>query len=304
MSRFLATLGVLFIFAVITFASYFIGKHVIYPRMMQPQNDAAVQGTNVTPPPAESAPRIVSPPSTAVAPPQRVAQATQPKPKPKVVIEVNPDDVKPTRPQPEESQDDSSAEERSPLRIIPPSFDRSNDATEQLRRSRTRERAHREVASEEGDNRSNDSTERGNRVRNSGDEPVRVPKPEPTEAVKPRPRRERRPSADAAETPRPETPSTASFNERRTQPTAPKPKPPAPKNAGSSAHQVQVGAYDEEENARSIAAELQGKGYHAFITKDDKDGKHRVYAGSFKDKQSAERMKGELEQQGYSALVR
>ena len=78
--------------------------------------------------------------------------------------------------------------------------------------------------------------------------------------------------------------------------TAPVAKAPAPKPetkpAGKIIYHVQLGAFKNSANADSLAKQLQGKGYDAFVQKEtkDKEAIHRVLIGKYENAKEASKM--------------
>lgn len=71
--------------------------------------------------------------------------------------------------------------------------------------------------------------------------------------------------------------------------TAPKPEP---KPTGKIIYHVQLGAFKNSANADSLAKQLQGKGYDAFVQKGtkDKEAIHRVLIGKYENIKEASKM--------------
>ena len=78
--------------------------------------------------------------------------------------------------------------------------------------------------------------------------------------------------------------------------TAPVAKAPAPKPetkpTGKIIYHVQLGAFKNSANADSLAKQLQGKGYDAFVQKEtkDKEAIHRVLIGKYENAKEASKM--------------
>lgn len=66
-------------------------------------------------------------------------------------------------------------------------------------------------------------------------------------------------------------------------------------------YKVQLGAFSVEANAKKLEAELESRGYEAFIVR--KDGYYKVQTGAFSVKANAEKLEKELEAKGYQAYV-
>lgn len=74
-------------------------------------------------------------------------------------------------------------------------------------------------------------------------------------------------------------------------------------SGGDTLYKVQVGAFENEENAEQLADELKEKGYETFVDTGD-DGLYKVQVGAFENEDNAERLADELEDEGYEAFVR
>ncbi len=290
----LATFGFLLILGVITFASYCVGKYFIAGKMLRPLSETAARSEDETPDSTNAAPKV-SPTkfgqTTSPLGPPRLARTTEPK-RPDITIVIKP-----------KSQPSERAGEE-PSGDVSPSSEGSQPPTSES-----------VVAPP------NDTTAHGNSSPPSPPQPkpptVETPtRHESTVAAVPAPktRHDRPPTTNGREQPAvrptpPGSPAASPPSERKLPPAPPPSKPSPPKRETRNPkpdYHVQVGAFDSEENARHLAAELQGKGYHAFMVTENKGGKvsHKVFAGAFKDREGAERLKGELEQQGYPVLVR
>jgi cell division septation protein DedD len=265
--RTLTTVAFLLVFGAITFASYCVGKYVIAAKVLRPSSNAG-HAADAT---------------SASSPPVRLAE-TPSKRRPDIEIAVKPREHPSERLEPSERGDAASPSQSEP----PPALFGEESAKTTLQTIPPPQPKPPAVS----------------------EPPARVESPPSVNLPKPPHRdapRRTRPDSSQESTTRRNAPPTAP--QPKVQPTPPKPTPaaaPRRSTGGNALHQVQVGAFDSEDNARNLAAELQSKGYHAFMVTEDKDGKvsHKVYAGAFKEKQSAERLKGELEQQGYPVLVR
>jgi len=286
--RALATFGFILIFGAITVASYCVGKYFIAEKMLRPSSETTTRSDDATPASNDAASKVT--PTSTLSPP-RLARTSEPK-RPDITIEIKP-----------KARPSERAQEEPSDNVSPPSEGNQPPASEPLVEPPT------------------DTTARGTPSPPSppqpqpptGETPTRH---EPTVVAVPVPktRRDRPSPTNGREPPAARSVYSSALRrdyelERKSQPAPPKTKPPTPvrKNDASDAlHHVQVGAFDSEENARHLAAELQGKGYHAFIVTENKRGKvsHKVFAGAFKEREGAERLKGELEQQGYPVLVR
>ncbi len=66
-------------------------------------------------------------------------------------------------------------------------------------------------------------------------------------------------------------------------------------------YRVQTGAFKTEENAESLAYELDEKGFDTYVIY--VDGWHKVQVGAFADPQNADAMKEKIENAGYHAFV-
>lgn len=285
--RALATFGFILIFGAITVASYCVGKYFIAGKMLRPSSETTARSDDATPVSDDSAPKVTT---TSTLSPPRLAQTTEPK-RPDITIEIKPKSQPSERAEEEPSGGVSPSSERNQPPTSEPTVENPNDTATSPPQTKP------PAAAEETHVR-HDSTVA----------PVSARPPAP------KTRQDKRPTTTVREQPTvrshsPDTPVALPQPERKPQPAPPKTKPPTPvkkNDSGDAMHHVQVGAFESEENARNLAAELQGKGYHAFMVTDNKGGKvaHKVFAGAFKERESAERLKGELEQQGYPALVR
>jgi len=77
-------------------------------------------------------------------------------------------------------------------------------------------------------------------------------------------------------------------------------RPPEPERRVRP-YRVQVGAFQNLENARKVATELSSKGYYPRVVKEG--GLYRVQVGAFDEREEASRLADELKEQGYSAIV-
>ncbi|MCS6859133.1 MAG: SPOR domain-containing protein [Abditibacteriales bacterium] len=292
LGRILIALGLMLIFGAITVASYCVGKYFIGKKILRPPSETTARSDDTTPGADDSAPKVTT---TSTLRPLRLTRTTESK-RPDVTIEIKP-----------KSQPSERVAEEPSDGISPPSEGNQPPSS----------------ASTVGT--PNDTATPGNASSPASPQP-KPPTAEtevrrdssvvvvPARPPAPKTRQDKRLTTNMREQPTvrptpPDSPVSSPQPERKlppapppSKPTTPKPETPNPKPD----YRVQVGAFDAEENARHLAAELQGKGYHAFMVTEEKEGKvwHKVFAGAFKDRGSAERLKGELEQQGYPVLVR
>ncbi|WP_404468992.1 N-acetylmuramoyl-L-alanine amidase [Sutcliffiella horikoshii] len=66
-------------------------------------------------------------------------------------------------------------------------------------------------------------------------------------------------------------------------------------------YKVQVGAFRAKENADSLAAELNTKGFNTFVFRED--NLYKVQAGAFSQKENADRLAATLRSQGYTTFI-
>lgn len=103
--------------------------------------------------------------------------------------------------------------------------------------------------------------------------------------------------ADTPEPPRVEEPAP-------TQPPEPSP-PPAQPEKESRLYRVQVGVYDQRENANAVAQTLSASGFRASIVPFQVEGRtrYRVQVLVTRDRSKAEQMKQKLESKGFTAYI-
>lgn len=80
------------------------------------------------------------------------------------------------------------------------------------------------------------------------------------------------------------------------------PKPPTPAPTGDYIYKVQCGAFKKKENADLMKADLNSKGFNAFI-KDD-GNYFRVQCGAFKLKANADGLVRQLKAKGYTPIIK
>ncbi|MEA3320568.1 MAG: N-acetylmuramoyl-L-alanine amidase [Bacillota bacterium] len=66
-------------------------------------------------------------------------------------------------------------------------------------------------------------------------------------------------------------------------------------------NKVQVGAFREKENADSLAAELNRKGFNTFVFRED--NLYKVQVGAFSQKENADRLAATLRSHGYTTFI-
>lgn len=69
----------------------------------------------------------------------------------------------------------------------------------------------------------------------------------------------------------------------------------------SNLYRVQVGAYNDRDNANRLVEQLQREGYPAFIMMNN--GLYRVQVGAFKDMDNAVKMEQRLRNDGYNTFI-
>jgi len=79
----------------------------------------------------------------------------------------------------------------------------------------------------------------------------------------------------------------------------------APKPAAPGSWAVQVGSFTSTENARKLAAELEARGFPAFVSRHDDGGNRlsRVRVGPAADRADAEALAARLQKAGQSAQI-
>jgi septal ring-binding cell division protein DamX len=75
-------------------------------------------------------------------------------------------------------------------------------------------------------------------------------------------------------------------------------------SVGDAGTVLQVGAMKLEENAESLAQELQKKNFPAFTFRHGQEGLYRVAVGPYSDEESATKVKDTLEKQGFKPILR
>lgn len=70
-------------------------------------------------------------------------------------------------------------------------------------------------------------------------------------------------------------------------------------------YRVIVGSFESQDNSRTMATQLNKKGYYTWTTKKEVGGKtlYRVQVGAFQDRGKADQVRRDLETQGYRASV-
>lgn len=90
-------------------------------------------------------------------------------------------------------------------------------------------------------------------------------------------------------------------------PAAKEPASPKPQEPGKALYSVQIGVFQNENNAAALTSEMKKKGYDAFIQKDAKDpGRilHRVLVGRFDDRKKAAAESGAiLQKEGIKSVI-
>jgi len=121
-------------------------------------------------------------------------------------------------------------------------------------------------------------------------------KPEATEAAPPQPAPKPEPKPEPKPQPRPEP--------------APKPvRKPAPAEPSApipaSGWAVQLGSFSSRDNARRLAAEVEGRGFSTYLMPLDRSGKtlYRVRVGPRATRAQAEQLAGALAKAGYKGQV-
>lgn len=80
------------------------------------------------------------------------------------------------------------------------------------------------------------------------------------------------------------------------------PSKPSEPTTGGKLYYVQVGAFEDRENADSLAADLLKNGFKGFVKKEDTLWK--VQAGAFSEKENADALAAELTKEGYRPFVK
>ena len=112
----------------------------------------------------------------------------------------------------------------------------------------------------------------------------------------------------------PETPSTEAPADTPEPPTAEEPAPvpqshpsppQTPQEERSALYRVQVGVYDQRENANAVAQTLIASGFQASIVPFQAEGRmrYRVQVLVTRDRAKAEQMKQQLESKGFTAYI-
>lgn len=111
-------------------------------------------------------------------------------------------------------------------------------------------------------------------------------------------------SSDAPEPAAPAPPEPAPA-EPPTPPPAPPANPKDPETRENALYRVQVGVYENRENANQVVQRLTASGYEVSIVPFQRDGKtvYRVQTLVTSDKAKAEALKNQLESQGFPAVV-
>jgi len=119
------------------------------------------------------------------------------------------------------------------------------------------------------------------------DKPLVVPEEPPASDV----------PAETTEPPMAEAPAPA--------PSSPPTQPAAPPEHSPRLYRVQVGVYDQRENANVVAQTLAAGGFQASIVPFQADGRkrYRVQVLVTRDRAKAEQMKHQLEEQGFTAYI-
>ncbi len=114
----------------------------------------------------------------------------------------------------------------------------------------------------------------------------------------------------------PATPVLAARTKGKTTPPQPVPTPKASSPAkaprvdsvttnADTTYRVIVGSFESQDNSRTMATQLNKKGYYTWTTKKEVGGKtlYRVQVGAFQDRDKADQVRRDLETQGYRASV-